>query len=324
MLVVNHLSFIDWLIVGGSIRRPPRFVMDHRIARTPIVSRLFRDAKTIPIAPAREDEALMERAFDRIAEELRDGQLVCIFPEGAITRDGEMARFRSGVERIVRETPVPVVPMALDGLWGSLFSRFGGRALSRRTPGFRRRVRLEIGPPVAPDEVTAERLEREVRALLTDTELAAGTPARGEPPRARGVTIALARSRITSNRIPAATRRVISASPIAIAGVITPTCPGRPSVVAREAERALRDHLARLVVPRVAARDLRDDAATAPPSAMKRTVNQLFIRVASSGPSPRPRAFSRRRLVRGTCAAAAIAPTPTTPATATGSAPTRA
>ena len=97
-------------MLAGMIRRPTRFVMDYRIAATPGVSLLFKHAKTIPIAPEREDKALMERAFDRIAEELRAGEIVCIFPEGKF-------------ERIIQQTPVPVVPMALEGLWGSMFSR---------------------------------------------------------------------------------------------------------------------------------------------------------------------------------------------------------
>jgi 1-acyl-sn-glycerol-3-phosphate acyltransferase len=178
VLVCNHVSFIDWLIVGGSVRRPLRFVMDHRIAGTPLVSTLFRHAKTIPIAPQREDPALMERAFARIAEELRAGELVCIFPEGKLTADGAMSVFKPGIERIVAETPVPVVPAALDGLWGSIFSRKDGPAMQKMPRRFRARLRLTIGAPIAPDAVSAPALEAEVRRLLEAGRAEAG----GAPP----------------------------------------------------------------------------------------------------------------------------------------------
>jgi 1-acyl-sn-glycerol-3-phosphate acyltransferase len=165
VIVCNHVSFVDFLILAGSVRRPIRFVMDHRIAATPVVSLLFKQGKTIPIAPEREDRDTMERAFAKIAEELRAGELVCIFPEGKLTKSGEMNPFKPGIERIVRETPVPVVPMALHGLWGSMFSRKQGPAvkLPRR---FRSRLELTIGRPVPPEQVSAAELERRVRALL--------------------------------------------------------------------------------------------------------------------------------------------------------------
>jgi 1-acyl-sn-glycerol-3-phosphate acyltransferase len=173
VLVCNHVSFIDWLVIAGSIRRPLRFVMDHRIAATPVVSLLFKQGKTIPIAPEREDRALLERAFERIAEELRAGELVCIFPEGKITKDGGLGAFRSGIERIVHETPVPVVPMALGGLWGSVFSRKDGPALQKLPRRFRARLRLEIAEPVPPERVSATDLQARVAALLGVTQPAA-------------------------------------------------------------------------------------------------------------------------------------------------------
>jgi 1-acyl-sn-glycerol-3-phosphate acyltransferase len=123
LLVCNHVTFVDWLIIASACKRPPRFVMYHRFLKLPFVGWLFRDAKVIPIAPAHENGETLEAAFDRIAEELEAGEVVCIFPEGKVTKDGAMNVFRTGVERIVRRTPVPVVPMALKGMWGSFFSR---------------------------------------------------------------------------------------------------------------------------------------------------------------------------------------------------------
>jgi 1-acyl-sn-glycerol-3-phosphate acyltransferase len=167
VVVCNHVSFVDFMIIAGMIRRPTRFVMDHRIAATPGVSLLFRQAKTIPIAPEREDKALMERAFERIAEELRAGELVCIFPEGKLTKDGSMERFRGGIERIIRQTPVPVVPMALEGLWGSMFSRMPAAQKKEQKRGLRFPLKLTIGEPIPPEEVSAASLEERVRALLS-------------------------------------------------------------------------------------------------------------------------------------------------------------
>jgi len=165
VIVCNHVTFVDFLIIAGSVRRPVRFVMDHRIAATPGLSLLFKQVKTIPIAPEREDKELMDRAFDRIAAELREGEITCIFPEGKLTKTGAMNPFRQGgIERILRETPVPVVPMALRGLWGSMFSRKddGGVKLPRR---FRSQVELVIGAPIPPEQATAEFLEGRVREM---------------------------------------------------------------------------------------------------------------------------------------------------------------
>lgn len=166
VLVCNHVAFNDSIIVAGSVRRPARFVMDHRIAKTPGASILFRHGKTIPIAPEHEDKEVMERAFAKIAEELRAGEVVCIFPEGKITKTGEMNPFKAGIERILRETPVPVVPMALEGLWGSIFSRKDGPALHKLPRRFRARLTLRIGKPIAPEQASAKLLEDEVRSML--------------------------------------------------------------------------------------------------------------------------------------------------------------
>jgi 1-acyl-sn-glycerol-3-phosphate acyltransferase len=165
VFVCNHVSFVDFLIIAGAVRRPLRFVMDHNIAATPVLSLLFKQVKTIPIAPEHRDKALMERAFERIAQELRAGEVVCIFPEGKLTKTGEMNPFRGGIERIIRETPVPVVPMALKGLWGSMFSRAPKQGLPRPR-GFRHQLELIIGDSVPATQVTAQGLEQNVKALL--------------------------------------------------------------------------------------------------------------------------------------------------------------
>jgi 1-acyl-sn-glycerol-3-phosphate acyltransferase len=165
VLVCNHVSFVDALIIGGLVRRPVRFVMHHRIFAVPVLSYLFRAARAIPIASRREDEALLEAAYRAIDDELAAGHLICIFPEGALTADGRIAAFRPGIERILARRPVPVVPMALRGLWDSWFSRRGGRAVLKRPRRFRAHIELQAAPPVAPTKVTAPGLEMIVRAL---------------------------------------------------------------------------------------------------------------------------------------------------------------
>ena len=168
VIVSNHVSFVDPLIVMAESRRPIRFVMDHRIFATPVLSFVFRSARAIPIAPAREDAQMLERAYDEVAAALEAGELVGIFPEGGITRTGELNAFKSGVARIVARTPVPVIPVALSGLWGSFFSRKGGAAMTRP---FRRLpfspVDLAIGEAVPPGVVEPERLREIVAALRT-------------------------------------------------------------------------------------------------------------------------------------------------------------
>lgn len=165
VLVCNHVSYVDALALAAAVRRPMRFVMYYRIFEIPVLRVIFRGAKAIPIASAREDEALLERCFEQIAAALEDGQLVCLFPEGAITRDGEVQRFRPGIERIVERTPVPVIPVALSGLWGSWFSRQTGGGL-RKLPGrLFCRVDVRVGAPVQPAAASAEHLEILVRTL---------------------------------------------------------------------------------------------------------------------------------------------------------------
>jgi hypothetical protein len=165
VIVCNHVSYVDAVVIAASIRRPIRFVMDHRIFRVPVLSFIFRTMRTIPIAPAKEDPAMKDRAFASAKEALEAGEIVGIFPEGKLTESGEMNPFRPGVGQIVAATPVPVIPMALSGLWGSFFSRsHQGRAM-RRLRGAFSRIGLVVGAPIPPDEASPERLQAAVLAL---------------------------------------------------------------------------------------------------------------------------------------------------------------
>ncbi len=169
LLVCNHVSYVDAPIIAGSIRRPIRFVMAQEIFRIPVLNFIFRTAGAIPIAPRRVDEEMYEEAFRRVRAYLDAGEVVCIFPEGRITRDGEMNEFRGGVARILEERPVPVIPMALKGLWGSLFSFEGGKAFLKAPRKLWARIEIAVSEAIAPQQVTPERL-RAVVAELRGTE----------------------------------------------------------------------------------------------------------------------------------------------------------
>ncbi len=166
LIVCNHVSYMDALILSATIPRPVRFVMYYKIFNIPVMRWIFRTAKAIPIAGAREDPALMQAAFDEVDKALAEGELVCIFPEGALTRDGEMAAFKSGVEKILERRPVPVVPMALRGMWDSMWSRRDTRLGRMRVPRrFRAHVEVAADPPVDGASTDAGQLEALVRAL---------------------------------------------------------------------------------------------------------------------------------------------------------------
>ncbi|WPO00042.1 MFS transporter [Pseudomonas sp. MUP55] len=162
LLVCNHVSFVDALLIGGAVRRPIRFVMYYKIYRLPVLNFIFRTAGAIPIAGRNEDIQIYEKAFTRIAQYLKEGELVCIFPEGKLTGDGQMNEFRGGVTRILEETPVPVIPMALQGLWGSFFSRDPNKGLFHRIWS---RVVLVAGEPVSAEAATPAQLQAVVGVL---------------------------------------------------------------------------------------------------------------------------------------------------------------
>jgi 1-acyl-sn-glycerol-3-phosphate acyltransferase len=168
VVVCNHVSYLDALVIGAKLRRPVRFVMHKHIFTVPGLGLLFRLYKAIPIASGKTDPETLRAALDQVAAELEAGQLVGIFPEGHLTHDGELDVFRSGIEKIVERTPVPVVPMALQGLWGSFFSNCGGPALAH-APRLRwSKLGLVVGTPVAPEDVKAEDLQARVLALRGD------------------------------------------------------------------------------------------------------------------------------------------------------------
>ncbi len=169
ILVCNHVSFVDAIILGVCSPRPMVFLMDHRIFKTPGIGWFFRMVKAIPIAPQKEDPQAYEQAFERARQVLRDGDLLCLFPEGAITRDGQLQTFKAGIMKILASDPVPVVPAALHNLWGSTFSRIEGAAMAKPLRrGLFNRVGLVVGPAMPASEVSPEGLQTRVQALLNE------------------------------------------------------------------------------------------------------------------------------------------------------------
>ena len=173
ILVANHVSFVDAVLLMAASPRPIRFIMDSRIFQVPVLGWLFRLAKCIPVAPQKDDPVTYQRAFDEAAKVLREGDLLGIFPEGGITRDGQLQPFKGGVMKIMEQAKadgvdVPVVPMALTNLWGSYFSRIekGGAMARPFRRGLFNRVGLNVGEAVPAVQVTPDILHQRVAALL--------------------------------------------------------------------------------------------------------------------------------------------------------------
>ena len=167
VIVCNHVSFVDALLLAGAVRRPIRFIMFKPIYDIPVLNFVFRTGRAIPIAAQHDDIDAYTSAFEEIAEGLDQGDLLCVFPEGKLTADGEIDDFKAGIEKIVGRNPVPVIPMALKGLWGSFFSRAGRGAF--RTPNrFWSRVEVVAGRPIQPAMATAPALREAVMSLRGD------------------------------------------------------------------------------------------------------------------------------------------------------------
>lgn len=164
VLIANHVSYLDGLIIHAGCNRPVRYIIDKSIYEVPVVHHFMSRAGAIPIAPKRE---IVEQALDQVSEALRNGELVCIFPEGRLTYTGSLGRFKPGIEFIIKRDPVPVYPIALNGLWGSIFSRKYLKARFRWFPrSLRRRdIRAICGDPLSPEDIHINRLQEIVLKL---------------------------------------------------------------------------------------------------------------------------------------------------------------
>ena len=155
VLVANHVSYVDWLILSGACKVPLRFVMYYKFFDIPVVKWFMKQAKVIPIASAKESVELMNKAFKTISAELEDDNAICIFPEGRITKDGKLCGFRPGISKILEKNPVPVLPVVIHDMYGSVFSRSSEKNRSMK----RRKIRIEFLSLIPASEVTPEKLE---------------------------------------------------------------------------------------------------------------------------------------------------------------------
>ena len=166
LIVANHVSYVDALILMGTSTRPVRFVMDKSISELPVLKHVFRHAGVIPICSPRKCAETYKRAFEQIEQAFSNDEVVCLFPEGRLTSNGELGEFRPGVEKILKRRPVPVIPMALKGLWGSFFSHKNGHALTKRPTRFWSRIEVNIGELLQPTTLDRHLLQKEVHDLL--------------------------------------------------------------------------------------------------------------------------------------------------------------
>jgi 1-acyl-sn-glycerol-3-phosphate acyltransferase len=168
LIVANHISFLDWLFVTASANRPPKFIIDYAYYNSPMVHHLLKSAGCVPIATQFEDRRVLIKAFNRINDLLSSDELLVIFPEGAISKDGNMQEFHKGVERIIKKTSPTIIPLALVGPWGSIFSRYPNGKSFSHFPKFwkKRTITIKIGKPVKSNKITAEELQGLIKQML--------------------------------------------------------------------------------------------------------------------------------------------------------------
>lgn len=162
VIVSNHVSFVDWMFILATSPRPIRFMVFAPIYYSPALHWLFKMGKAIPINSEKTNPQAFKKAFDDVATALDKGELVGIFPEGKLSSDGSVDIFRRGIERIIERSPVPVIPVHLGGLWGSMFSRKAKWQLPRLKWSL---VSVSVGEAIAADKATADGLREQVLAL---------------------------------------------------------------------------------------------------------------------------------------------------------------
>lgn len=165
VIIANHVSYMDALLINFACKRPVSFIIDQFIYNLPIVNHFVRIYRAIPILPNRE---AVTKALEEVGQRLENGEIVCIFPEGRLTYTGHLGHFKPGVEWIIKKNPVPVYPVCIKGMWGSIFSRKYIKAKRRFLPrSFRRKVTMSCEKPIQPTEISARHLQRTVLKMLT-------------------------------------------------------------------------------------------------------------------------------------------------------------
>jgi acyl-[acyl-carrier-protein]-phospholipid O-acyltransferase/long-chain-fatty-acid--[acyl-carrier-protein] ligase len=166
LFVSNHLSFVDALLLSASTDRPIRFLIYKDIYEHPVVKPFARILRAIPISPMQRPREML-KSLREASDAIRAGEVVCIFAEGQITRIGQMLPFRRGFERIMKGVDAPIVPVNLDGVWGSIFSYERGRFLWKFPRRIPYPVSVSFGKPL-PSSSTAAEVRQAVQELQTE------------------------------------------------------------------------------------------------------------------------------------------------------------
>lgn len=168
IIACNHVSYVDALLIAGAVRRPIRFIMYEPIFEIPVLNFIFRTGGAIAICSPKENQSIHRAAMDAIAEGLENGDLLCLFPEGRLTPDGGMQEFRPGIESMVERSPVPVIPLALQGLWGGFFSHSGPGVFKTPFHRLSSRITIRAGKAVLPENFEVTDLRDQVLTLRGD------------------------------------------------------------------------------------------------------------------------------------------------------------
>src|SRR5205085_5575921 len=160
LVVPNHITWIDAIILQLACPRPVRFIIDEEFYRKPALQPVLRMVRAIPINRRKPREAIR-----RATAQIEAGQFVCIFPEGQLSRTGTLARLQRGFEMIARHGQAPVVPVFLDQLWGSIFSFRGGKFFRKWPRHFPYRATVGFGVPLSAEEATIPRVHEDLLKL---------------------------------------------------------------------------------------------------------------------------------------------------------------
>ncbi len=164
LLISNHVSFVDWLLLTAAAARPVRFLISKEFYESPWVGPFVRVARVIPIPSGLHPHEVIQ-ALRGCSDAIRNGDVVCVFAEGGITRTGALQPFQRGFEKIMRGVDAPIVPVALNGVWGSIFSFAGGKCFWKWPRRLRRSVTVNFGHPLPPT-ATADEVRAAVIKLL--------------------------------------------------------------------------------------------------------------------------------------------------------------
>lgn len=163
IIICNHVSYMDGLILNAASTRKLRFVIDDEIYQLPIVNYFMRLDRAIPILPQKDS---VKKAIEKVNEGLEAGDLIAIFPEGQLTYTGHMIRFKFGIEWMLANNKVDVIPVALVGLWGSILSRkYIGKKWFWVPNSFRRKVWAICGQKIPHEKATINNMQRSIMKL---------------------------------------------------------------------------------------------------------------------------------------------------------------